>query len=122
MKPLVLIKDRRFFDVLNQYNLIRIVVGDLLTVEQYTTMGHIHKFGSCFSTQLATEFGVNKSAITSIINRLVERQLVERNNDPNDRRTIYLSLTDDGKDLFLRLDRKLRELVQPVIYMIIKRK
>uniref|UniRef100_UPI00403FC056 MarR family winged helix-turn-helix transcriptional regulator n=1 Tax=Paenibacillus sp. FSL K6-1318 TaxID=2975291 RepID=UPI00403FC056 len=75
-----------------------------MTVEQYTTMGHIHKFGSCSSTQLFTEFGVNKSTITSIINRLVERQLVERNNDPNDRRTIDLSLTDDGKDLFLRLD------------------
>ncbi|NOU79449.1 MarR family transcriptional regulator [Paenibacillus sp. LMG 31459] len=97
-------------------NLIRAVVGDALTVEQYTTLAHIQQAGSCTSSELAAEFGVKKSAVTSIINRLFEKEWVQRDTDPKDRRNIYLSLTDQGRTVFTETDLKIRRLVQPVIH------
>lgn len=43
-------------------------------------------------------------AITRLVDRLVEWELVERQRDPEDRRIVHCRLTDDGRTLLARLD------------------
>ena len=50
---------------------------------------------------LATLINVSKPAITRAVNRLVELQLVRRNTDENDRRSVLIQRTVSGS-VFLR--------------------
>ena len=43
---------------------------------------------------------VSKPAATQAVNRLVERKYVERVDDPNDRRVVYIQPTEEGKRRF----------------------
>jgi DNA-binding MarR family transcriptional regulator len=95
--------------------LIRQEIGDVLTTEQHFTMRHINKVEVCTSTELATVFGVKKSAITPIINRLVEKGWVERTRDEKDRRVIYLTLTSAGKVTFSEMEKKIQSVIESVI-------
>ncbi|WP_028401160.1 MarR family winged helix-turn-helix transcriptional regulator [Ectobacillus panaciterrae] len=97
-------------------HLLRLVTGDALTPEQFVTMCHIQKSGACTSSQLADEFGVKRSAITSIVNRLFEKELVRRTIDPKDRRTTYLTLTEQGDSVCTEMNEKLYTFIQPVIH------
>lgn len=95
--------------------LIRQEIGDVLTTEQHFTMRHINKVEVCTSTELATVFGVKKSAITPITNRLVEKGWMERTRDEKDRRVIYLTLTSAGKVIFGEMEKKIQSVIVSVI-------
>ncbi|MEK4748828.1 MarR family transcriptional regulator [Niallia circulans] len=95
--------------------LIRQEIGDVLTTEQHFTMRHINNVEVCTSTELAIVFGVKKSAITPIINRLVEKGWVERTRDEKDRRVIYLTLTSAGKVIFGEMEKKIQSVIVSVI-------
>jgi DNA-binding MarR family transcriptional regulator len=90
-------------------------IGDVLTCEQHYTMRHINQVKVCTSSELATVFGVNKSAITSIINRLFEKEWIKRTRDEKDRRVIYLSLTDKGYNVFAKMEERIHRLVDSLI-------
>jgi DNA-binding MarR family transcriptional regulator len=48
--------------------------------------------------------------ITGLIDRLEDAGLVTRTRSANDRRVVYVSITEAGNDLLARVDRPLREL------------
>jgi DNA-binding MarR family transcriptional regulator len=95
--------------------LIKKEIGDDITHEQHYTLRYISGVDVCTSTELAEVFEVKKSAITGIINRLVERGLINRSRDDNDRRVIYLSLTPAGKELYEKTQDKIHSLVESII-------
>lgn len=95
--------------------LIRKEIGDVLTTEQHFTMRHINNVEVCTSSELSIVFGVKKSAITPIINRLVEKGWVERTRDEKDRRVIYLTLTSAGKIIFGEMEKKIQSVIESVI-------
>lgn len=47
--------------------------------------------------QLADHLGISKSAISQLLDPLVDKKMVRRQNDPNDRRIVRLHLTSIGK-------------------------
>lgn len=96
-------------------SLIREQIGTDLTYEQHYTLRYIHRAGKCTSTQLAEAFDVNKSAITAIITRMTDRELIERTRDPEDRRVVYLTLTEKGYELFAKTEQKVHSLVENII-------
>ncbi|MBU7595538.1 MarR family winged helix-turn-helix transcriptional regulator [Metabacillus halosaccharovorans] len=96
-------------------NLIKESIGDTITNDQHYTLRYIHKAGTCTSTELSEVFDVKKSAITAIVNRLTEKELIKRTRDENDRRVIYLTLTDKGKVLFEKTEEKIHKLVESII-------
>ncbi len=96
-------------------SLVREQIGSDLTNEQHYTLRYINKVGSCTSTELAEVFEVKKSAITAIINRLFEKGLIARTRDENDRRLVYLALTDKGKELFMKTEERVHKLVESII-------
>lgn len=95
--------------------LIKGEIGNDLTNDQYYILKYIFESGECTSSDLAAVFEVNKSAITAIINRMADKGLIQRTRDENDRRVIYLALTDDGKELHQNCMKKVRLLVESII-------
>ncbi|WP_010676504.1 MarR family winged helix-turn-helix transcriptional regulator [Bacillus timonensis] len=96
-------------------SLVKEQIGSDLTNEQHYTLRYINKVGSCTSTELAEVFEVKKSAITAIINRLFERGFIQRTRDENDRRLVYLTLSDEGKALFSKTEERVCKLVESII-------
>jgi DNA-binding MarR family transcriptional regulator len=72
-----------------------------LTLTQARALG----FAACeplSQRQLAARFGCDPSNISVLVDRLVERELVERRPDPNDGRVKLIAATDAGRALAQR--------------------
>lgn len=82
-----------------------------LTIDQYSTLRYILNHESCTSSELADMFSVAKSAITAIITRLYDKQLIERVNDAKDRRVIYLTLTQKGAEVCKAAEERIQSLI-----------
>jgi|SRR5690625_5643805 len=79
--------------------IIKKYVHSDITADQFTILQFIHQQDACTSTQIANTFGVGKSSVTALVNRLDEKKLIIRKRDSNDRRIVYLTLTAEGKKL-----------------------
>lgn len=55
--------------------------------------------------QISQYLGVTKSAVTQLLDPLVEKRLVNRRNDESDRRIVRLSLTPKGLQLLKKLNK-----------------
>jgi MarR family transcriptional regulator, organic hydroperoxide resistance regulator len=67
---------------------------------------------------LAEELGVTRGNVTGIINRLVDQGLVSRKPSVDDRRTVWLHLTDKGRDLIIDLlESQVSHMTQILEYM-----
>lgn len=86
-----------------------------LTHDQHITLHYIRKQAHCTSSDLAQLFHVNKSAITALTNRLVEKGLIDRQRDKEDRRLVHLSLTKKGEALYLACYEKIHSVVEGFI-------
>ncbi|EGL83641.1 regulatory protein MarR [Caldalkalibacillus thermarum TA2.A1] len=86
-----------------------------MTTDQFFLLRYIQRCGQCTSTQLADAFVVNKSAITAITNRLVNKGFLERKRDPRDRRLVCLELSPAGKKWLYATEEKIYQLVKKVI-------
>ncbi|MBQ4898879.1 MarR family transcriptional regulator [Paenibacillus sp. Marseille-P2973] len=90
---------------------IREVLQDDLTMDQFQIIDYIVVRGNVTSTELAESFAVGKSSITAIITRLADKGILERTRDEDDRRVVYLSLTDRGLDNYKKAQAKIMETV-----------
>lgn len=99
-------------------SLIKEQIGEELTTDQHLTMRYIKNFGPCTSSQLAEAFFVKKSAITAIINRLVEKGYVQRLYDQDDRRVIYLTLTEDGDAVYGKSEEDIQKMVEKYLFQL----
>jgi DNA-binding MarR family transcriptional regulator len=70
-----------------------------VTPQQLFVLAHLCHRPSQPST-LAREQHVGMSAMTGLVDGLVARGLVERGQDPHDRRAVQLAITDDGRALW----------------------
>lgn len=82
-----------------------------LTREQFQVMCLIRSNERCTSTFLADYLFVGKSSITAIVNRMVERNWIERSRDEDDRRVVYLTLTEAGHRVHQQAELHLQSLV-----------
>ncbi|WHY02918.1 MarR family transcriptional regulator [Neobacillus sp. DY30] len=96
-------------------SLIKSQIEEDLTIDQHYIIGYIKNTKECTSSELAEAFEVNKSAITAIINRLADKGLIERTRDENDRRVVYLTLSDKGQELIQKTQEKVHLLVESLI-------
>ena len=68
----------------------------LCNKNQVTAIMIIGKAGSIMPTTLSKFIDMEKGSLTTLVDSLVDKKLVIRSDDPNDRRKIWLSLTADG--------------------------
>jgi DNA-binding MarR family transcriptional regulator len=67
-----------------------------LTLQQIRAFAFILARGQTPIRRLADALGIRPNVATGIIQRLVDRGLIERREDPDDRRVRLLSVTDRG--------------------------
>lgn len=72
-------------------------LGEEITAEQLFLLQQIHQCGRCNSSELAHITSVKRSAITIMINRLVNKEYVIRIYDERDRRIIWLETTEKAE-------------------------
>jgi DNA-binding MarR family transcriptional regulator len=81
----------------------RTVEEEGVTVAEWVLMRVLCDFESLAPTPLAEQMGMTKGAITKLASRLVEKGLVKREANPDDKRAQTLSLTSRGRSLVPRL-------------------
>lgn len=67
-----------------------------LTMPQFRTLGLLST-GAYRMSEIAATMGISMQAATSLIDRLVDKQLVERHHDVSDRRVVLCRLTAAGQ-------------------------
>ncbi|MFS8630722.1 MAG: MarR family transcriptional regulator [Bacillales bacterium] len=96
-------------------SIISAQIGRELTTDQHYVLRYINKVRKCTTTELAEVFDVKKSAITAIINRMWAKGLIKRTRDKKDRRIVYLTLTEEGKEIYRKTEERIRQVVETLI-------
>lgn len=86
-----------------------------LTVQQLRVLGLIHRRDGLPLTALADALGVSAPTASGLAERLVDKRLVERVEDPSDRRVRLLRLTAQGVATIEGIDSSFAHLVNSVL-------
>ncbi|QWU13532.1 DNA-binding transcriptional regulator, MarR family [Paenibacillus sophorae] len=86
-----------------------------LTSEQFQILRLIDGQPGCTSTYLSEALCVGKSSITAMINRLAEAGIIERTRDENDRRLVYLAISENGRAIYETAEEKVLEVISPYL-------
>lgn len=70
-----------------------------LSMPQMGLLMQLYHHGSCGVTDVSRQSGVTNAAASQLVDRLVDKHLVERIEDARDRRVKQLSLTGAGRQL-----------------------
>lgn len=95
---------------------LRDTFGEGLTNDQFLILRLIDGQEKCTSTYLAEAVAVGKSSITAIINRLDEAGMIERTRDENDRRQVYLTMTEHGQRVYRTSEKQMQEVISPYLF------
>lgn len=90
-------------------------VEDIVNSPQLRVLVRIHNLGPQNLGGVAAELGVHASNATRISDRLVAAGLIERREDPADRRYVLLKLTGKGSDLVNTVLEHRRQAIAEVI-------
>ena len=70
-----------------------------LSVSQLSTLFRLHHKGFCGVSEIGDHLGITNAAASQMVERLVQLGLLERAEDPHDRRVKHLTLTIIGQEL-----------------------
>ena len=70
-----------------------------LNVTQASLLAYLHERGPRSQTQLASALGMGRAATGLVITALEQRELIERRDNPDDRRTWLIALRPEGESL-----------------------
>jgi len=70
-----------------------------LTMSQLKVVLLLFITGHSRMSDIASELGVSLATATGVVDRLVERNLLVRNGDPDDRRVVLCELSNDGEKI-----------------------
>jgi DNA-binding MarR family transcriptional regulator len=73
-----------------------------LSLTAAATLGRLQREGPARLTELAAAEGISQPSMTALVARLSTQGLVQRGEDPADRRAVVLSLTPTGAELLAR--------------------
>ncbi len=71
-----------------------------LTASQFGTLDAVYHLGPMHQKEIGRKILKTEANMTTVIDNLEERDLVERTRDPDDRRCFNISLTNQGTELF----------------------
>jgi DNA-binding MarR family transcriptional regulator len=70
-----------------------------LSMPQFGILMHLYRSNNCGISHLGEYMDISAPAASQLVDRLVQHGLVERTEDPNDRRAKQLALTPKGREL-----------------------
>ncbi|MTH51778.1 MarR family transcriptional regulator [Bacillus mangrovi] len=100
-----------FFSAKRVTALVTEKVLEDITIEQYQILRYITMYPNCQAVMLADLCGVNKSAISAMVERLVQKGFVERVRDEKDRRNVFLVSTNKGRDVYEKGEQQIQKFV-----------
>ena len=68
-----------------------------LSMSHLGTLLHLQRKGMMGVTEIGEQMGITSAASSQLVEKLVQQKLIERTEDPNDRRVRQLRLTQEGK-------------------------
>ncbi|MGE8206704.1 MarR family winged helix-turn-helix transcriptional regulator [Heyndrickxia sp. NPDC080065] len=86
-------------------------VLDNMSIEQFAILRNLYNRQPLRASELAEQLGVNKSAIVVKIEKLEKKGLIYRERDKEDRRNIYLYLSEEGKTVYEEVESKIENFV-----------
>ncbi len=75
-----------------------------LNMQQVRVLGHVVKEPGIAGHELGERLGVSAPTASGLVERLVEKGLIVRSDDPDDRRVRRLHPTDAGRDVIRQMD------------------
>ena len=85
-----------------------------MTIPQIKTLILLERMGPLRMGSISMYLGRALSATTTVVDRLVEKNLVDRTSDPDDRRVVLCELTDAGREAISRFWRIGADRIQAV--------
>ena len=85
--------------VLLKHNMVKNFESLGITMPQGMVLGTLTRFGQMKLTELSDRIGLSNSTVSGIIDRLERQQYVERVRSQEDRRVVYVRLTERFNDL-----------------------
>jgi len=70
-----------------------------LSMAQFGLLMQLHHKGACGMSEVSERFDITPAAASQLVDKLVQSGLVQREEDPNDRRAKLLNLTEKGREL-----------------------
>ncbi len=86
-----------------------VLAADEVSVEQWRALEYLAHGGPCTMSALGTVTTVSGASLTRLVDQLVERGLVYRDADANDRRRVLVHLSSRGRRKVRRLRPKVHE-------------
>lgn len=87
------------FMVHSMHELFRYVRGTGLSMPQFNVLMALYYRENCAVSDLSERMEITLAAASQLVDRLVQSGLLERVEDPQDRRSKRLSLTPKGRDM-----------------------
>ena len=85
------------------------------SIEQFTLIQQVYKHGTIRVSELAELLYVHKSAVTVRADKLVKKGLLIRERDIEDRRNVYLRLSEAGVEYYETMENKINEFVETIV-------
>jgi DNA-binding MarR family transcriptional regulator len=89
--------------------------GADFTFTQWVALALIKSGVAETSSGLARDIGHDNGAMTRVVDQLVQRDLLERHPDPQDRRVTKLAVTGDGVDVLMQITPKVVDVWNEVL-------
>jgi DNA-binding MarR family transcriptional regulator len=70
-----------------------------LSMPQFSILMQLHHRGNCAIGDVSDRFDITNAAASQLVDKLVQSGLIQREEDPYDRRAKLLNLTDKGREL-----------------------
>lgn len=87
-----------------------------LTVPQFYTLLHLQQLGElCKMSDLADATHQSAASLTGVVDRLLEKSLVERMRDERDRRQVMVQVSIRGRELISEIKQARREQMQAAL-------
>ena len=86
-----------------------------ISADEFEALFIINETGGCRPTDVAHYSVMQPAKITRVIDKLEAKELVERANDPGDRRASNLTLSESGRSLLRAAERAFDENTRPLL-------
>jgi DNA-binding MarR family transcriptional regulator len=73
-------------------------------------LSYLKSYAPCSISEILRVFGYKPSTMTSMLERLAGQGLIDRDTDPDDRRSVLVSLTAKGRRLATRINDAVQDL------------
>ncbi len=82
-----------------------------LSVPQFRVLAFLSRHPNASLSEVADHIGITRASASAMVDRLVQRGLVDRQEDPSERRHIMLKLTLTGSDLLESMRNSTRQTI-----------